>query len=120
MSKVMNKAKGNFGENLASRELVRKGYEIINRNYRKRDGEIDIIAKKDNLTVFVEVKLRYGTSNGMPSEAVDAKKQMKIIETAKNYIAEKNITDSEFRFDVIEILVLEKIYIRHIENAFWE
>ncbi|MCI1958563.1 MAG: YraN family protein [Clostridia bacterium] len=120
MSKDKNKAKGDFGERLAARELVKKGYEIVKRNYRKRDGEIDIIAKKDNLIVFVEVKLRLGTQNGMPSEAVDAKKQMKIIETAKNFISEKNISDFEFRFDVIEILVLEKIYIRHIENAFWE
>jgi len=120
MSKELNRKKGNTGEDIACRELIKKGYEIIERNYRNRGGEIDIIAKKDGITVFVEVKLRFSTKNGMPSEAVDEKKQTKIIETAKSFIAENDIVDMDFRFDVVEILVLDKIYIRHLENAFWE
>ncbi len=118
--KELNKLKGNYGEGLACRELEKDGYVIIGRNYRYRSGEIDIIAEKDGIIVFVEVKLRTNTANGMPCEAVDLKKQKKIINTALMYIQQNNLSDNSFRFDVIEILALDNVMIRHIKNAFWE
>jgi putative endonuclease len=118
-NKSKNREKGSFGEKLAAKELIKKGYEIVDFNFCRRGGEIDIIAKKDDIYVFVEVKLRKSLSSGAPCEAVDTVKQKRIIETAQKYIAEKNILDFSFRFDVIEILQLDKIYMRHIENAFW-
>ena len=117
--KSKNREKGSFGEKLAAKELIKKGYEIIEFNFCKKGGEIDIIAKKDDVYVFVEVKLRKSLYAGVPCEAVDSVKQKRIIETAIKYIAEKNLYDYAVRFDVIEILDLDKIYMRHIENAFW-
>jgi len=114
-----NKIKGNFGESVAEKELIKKGYTIIENNYRTKEGEIDLICSKNNTMVFVEVKLRTSVENGEPCEAVDRRKQQKIINTAKSYIQclEK---DYSFRFDVIEVLVSDRIYVRHTENAFWE
>ena len=83
-------------------------------------GEIDIIAEKDNTVVFVEVKLRKDTKYGLPCEAVDLRKQKKIIETAKDYIQKNDLYNKNFRFDVIEILIQEKIFMRQTENAFGE
>lgn len=118
--KELNKAKGAYGEDLACRELEKNGYVILERNYRYRNGEIDIIAEKDGIIIFVEVKFRTSTKNGMPCGAVDFKKQKKIINTALMYIQQKNLLDSSFRFDVIEVLALDTVKIRHIKNAFWE
>jgi putative endonuclease len=95
-------------------------YEIICRNYRCKSGEIDIIAKKDGYIVFVEVKYRKNTSKGLPREAVTPYKQAKIRRTAENFIMEKDIKNTDFRFDVIEIVdggIFRK-EIEHIKNAF--
>jgi len=115
-----NRNKGNKGERLAEKELVRKGYEIIDMNFCRRGGEVDIIAKTGETIVFAEVKYRKSLENGNPCEAVDLRKQKRIIETAKKYIDEKNLYNCSFRFDVIEIVETDKIYMRHMENVFWE
>ena len=120
MSKVNNKAKGDLGENIAVRELKKEGFDIIERNYRKSCGEIDIIASDNDTIVFIEVKLRTTVNNGFPSEAVNLKKQMKIIKTAKKYIFDNKLYNRNFRFDVVEILKGETVFLRHIKNAFWE
>ncbi|MCI8703186.1 MAG: YraN family protein [Anaerotignum sp.] len=99
--------------------MERMGYEILERNYRRRDGEIDIIAQKDGYTVFTEVKYRKNSRNGFPSEAVDWRKQQSIIRTAKAYVAEKGLEGGEYRFDVAEILTGDgKTYFRYTEDAF--
>jgi len=115
-----NRSKGNKGERLAAKELMKKGYEVLDMNFCRKGGEIDIIAQKDDSIVFVEVKYRKSLENGIPCEAVDVRKQKRIIETAKKYIDENHLYDSSFRFDVVEILESDRIYMRHIENAFWE
>lgn len=117
---VNNRLKGAVGENIAVKELVKKEYIILQTNYRRATGEIDIIAKKEEYTVFVEVKLRKNISNGLPKEAVDSRKQKKIIEVANQYIQENELFDNDFRFDVIEIMIQGKnVVLNHIENAFW-
>ena len=114
-----NKEKGNQGEWLAAKQMQKLGYTIIEQNYRSQWGEIDIIAQKDDVLVFTEVKFRKGTEKGLPAEAVNWKKQQHIIETAKAYLAEHNITDKDCRFDVAEILQeADKKYFRYTENAF--
>jgi len=111
--------KGGRGEALAARQMERMGYEILERNYRRRDGEIDIIAQKDGYTVFTEVKYRKNSRNGFQSEAVDWRKQQSIIRTAKAYVAEKGLEGGEYRFDVAEILTGDgKTYFRYTEDAF--
>ncbi|SHK11878.1 YraN family protein [Tepidibacter formicigenes] len=113
-----NREKGILGENIASEYLIKNNFNILQRNYRTKYGEIDLIASKDNKIIFVEVKSRNSLDYGYPSEAVNYKKQNKIISTAKYYILSNNINNNNFRFDVIEVYLKNK-NINHIENAFW-
>ncbi len=96
--------KGKFFEQQASDFLLKKGYEILSRNYTIRGGEIDIIAKKGEILSFVEVKARKSSNFILPREAVDMKKQKRMIRAAQKYIVEKEINDLGISFDVLEIL----------------
>ncbi|MCD8196023.1 MAG: YraN family protein [Lachnospiraceae bacterium] len=113
----MNKRRvGAQYEDLAARCLEEKGYRILERNYRCRQGEIDLIALDGRCLVFVEVKYRRDGRSGDPAEAVNFRKQRRIIRTAAYYCYNKNIGESHpCRFDVVSVLGSE---VRHIENAF--
>ncbi len=113
----MNKRQvGKDYEELAARCLEEKGYRILERNFRCRQGEIDLIARDGSCLVFVEVKYRRDGRAGDPAEAVDFRKQRRIIRTAAYYCYKRNIGESQAcRFDVISVLGSE---VRHIENAF--
>ena len=121
MIKHSTKKIGDMGENYAADYLKRQKYKIIERNYRKRCGEIDIIAEKNGVIAFVEVKTRHSNTLAQPFEAVDRRKQEKIIKTAVNYISENKI-DCDCRFDVCEVFVdkdcLKLRKINYYENAF--
>ena len=114
----MNKRKiGASNEVIAMDYLKSKGYTILEANYRNRYGEIDIIAIFNHTIVFCEVKYRSNNLCGDPLEAVNYRKQHKIINTAMYYSSIKNISDKvSMRFDVIAIYGNDKII--HIENAF--
>ena len=111
-------AKGKLGEDFAAKFLEAEGYSIIARNFRIRSAEIDIIAKADDVIVFVEVKARSNIRHGLPSEAVTLRKQKKIIEAASVFL--QDFPDYACRFDVVEVYLngerVERI--NHIENAF--
>ncbi len=107
---------GRAGEKIAVNYLKKNAYKVIETNFKNKIGEIDIIAEKDNVTVFVEVKTRSSDFFGAPSEAVDKNKRRKYFLVASDYLARNKKTDSECRFDVIEI---EDGKINHIENAFY-
>lgn len=98
------------------------GYKIICLNYRCLFGEIDIIAHKDDVFVFVEVKTRSNNKMGFPVEAVTYSKQQKILNVADQYLSDKD--DYSARFDIIEVYVelisgcVRRSFINHIENAF--
>ena len=111
---------GNLGEDAAAKFLEAKGYEIVARNFRIRSAEIDIIAQIDNVIVFVEVKARSSIRYGLPSEAVNLRKQKKIIEAAAVFLQDENFCECACRFDVVEIFLRGQIVeeINHIENAF--
>ncbi|MBQ7705114.1 MAG: YraN family protein [Selenomonadaceae bacterium] len=110
---------GNAGENLAATFLENHGYKILEKNYRIRTAEIDIIAEKDSVIIFVEVKTRSNIRKGTPAEAVNLRKQKKIIEAASVFLQDENFCDCACRFDVIEIISTGKDFkINHIENAF--
>jgi putative endonuclease len=107
------------GEEIAARYLLSKKYEIVQRNYRCRYGEIDIIARKKNVLVFVEVKTRRNYAFGSPLEAVSLKKQRSISSVAQLYIQHEQLSGSAARFDVIAVLLNSSCpEIEHIENAF--
>ncbi|MFA6981315.1 MAG: YraN family protein [Ignavibacteriaceae bacterium] len=113
------KEKGKEGEDLAASFLVEKGFEIIERNYRYGKGEIDIVARDKDFLVFVEVKSRESLEYGKPEEAITKRKMSQIRKIAEAYLAEKNITDENIRFDVVAILFLGgETTINYYENAF--
>lgn len=112
-------AKGKLGENLAVRFLIKNGYRLLRRNFYSRYGEIDIIAEKGDLIVFVEVKYRKSGRHSAPALAVNLKKQEKIKKTALCYIGENDISGKDFRFDIIEISGVNELKLNHIESAFY-
>ena len=111
---------GKLGEDAAANFLESHGYEIVARNFRIRSAEIDIIAQIDNVIVFVEVKARSNIRHGLPSEAVNLRKQKKIIEAAGVFLQDENFCDCACRFDVVEVYLRGELVeeINHIENAF--
>lgn len=111
------KTVGDFGEDLVEEYLRHKGYDILDRNFRKPFGEIDIIARIDEIVVFVEVKTRKNKYFANPSEAVTISKQQKIIKASQAYLMENDLTDSIIRFDVAEVIRVDG-EINYIENAF--
>jgi len=113
-----NKRKGDYGESVADGYLAAKGYEITARKYKKGGGEIDIIARDKECTVFIEVKYRKTLSAGLPREAVTYTKQQAIRRAAQYYIMENGLHENELRFDVVEIIGTELLQIEHIINAF--
>lgn len=109
---------GDWGEGQAARYLEKQGYKLVERNFRCKMGEIDLIAWHDGVLCFFEVKTRQSLSFGQPSEAVTRIKQKHIRRTAQVYLLSRNWTHVETRIDVIEILKYgDKTYIHHIENA---
>lgn len=114
-----NREKGSHGEQLAEKFLIAGSYRICTRNFRSAFGEIDIVACKNNTVVFIEVKYRRNLSRGYPAEAVTKVKQRKIRKTAEYYIYKNNLRNTDFRFDVIQIMGEgTEPLIEHIENAF--
>jgi putative endonuclease len=112
----MNKrATGSIGESAACGALTKAGMTILERNWRRPTGEIDIIAKDRKTIVFVEVKTRSSLKFGRPAEAVGRSKQMHILRTAMLYLAENGLDDAPVRFDIVEVLPTG---IRHLKNAF--
>jgi putative endonuclease len=94
---------GKTGEDLACRELERRGYAILARRYRRRGGELDIIAKDGATLVFVEVKARDSREFGEAAEAVTPYKRRRITRLALDYMMRNHITDCPCRFDVVSI-----------------
>lgn len=110
---------GNVGENLAAKYLENHGYKIISKNFRIRSAEIDIIAEKGGVVVFVEVKTRSNIRHGLAAEAVNFRKQKKIIEAASVFLQDEKYCNYACRFDVIEIYSHGKSFeVNHIKNAF--
>lgn len=112
---------GEKGEEYTVKFLEKKKYKILERNYRKRYGEIDIIAENKNYIVFVEVKTRHKDSMTSAADAVNRQKQIRIIKTASLYLSE-NETEKFCRFDVCEVYInsdnLKLVDINYIEAAF--
>ena len=94
---------GRIGEELAVAELERLGYAILERRYRTRCGEIDIVADEAGTLVFVEVKARATAEFGTAAEAVTRQKQLKLVAMATDYLARAQVGDRPCRFDVVAI-----------------
>lgn len=116
---------GALGEEAAVKAIKKQGYKIIERNYRTKLGEIDIIARDGEYTCFVEVRLRKNNDYGSPADTIDMRKQQKLIRTAKYYAVTKKIYDTPMRFDVVLINAdavdgkLINVKTQIIKNAFY-
>ncbi|HBA63828.1 MAG TPA: YraN family protein [Lachnospiraceae bacterium] len=106
---------GTAYEQKAEAYLKKQGMQILERNFRCRQGEIDLIAREGETIVFCEVKYRNGTAVGHPLEAVGVRKQQRLIHCAAYYLMQHGGTETACRFDVIGFLGEELI---HISNAF--
>lgn len=108
---------GNLGEQIASKYLQKNNYEIIERNFYCKQGEIDIIAKKHKEIIFIEVKTRSNKNFGFPAEAVNTTKKKHIYQTAKYYLYKNKLLEASIRFDVIEVMLENgRFNINHIKQ----
>lgn len=112
------KSLGKTGESIARKYLTEHGYAIIDTNWRRGRHEADIVAYREGMLVFVEVKTRNSTAYGEPEEFVTLAKQRGYIRLANAYVMEHN-REEEVRFDVIAIVMNSTGYrLQHFENAF--
>jgi putative endonuclease len=111
---------GNRGEELASRKLQSLSYTVCERNWRCAVGELDIVAEKDGVLVFVEVRTRRGDRFGTPEESITPAKRAKLIEVTQTYLDEHGENDRTWRIDVVAIDIGprgEVVRLDIIENA---
>ena len=111
---------GRKGESIAKTLLENCGYEILDENWTHGKAEVDLIAYKDKVIIFVEVKTRTGNGYGEPEDFVDDRKQKLLVYAADEYIYLMN-HQGDVRFDIISILFDKQTNykIKHIEDAFW-
>jgi len=109
---------GEKGEKLAAEFLIKNGYQILERNWRFKKAEVDIIAKKNEILAIVEVKTRSSNYFGNPQDFVNQKKIKLLVEAINEYVISKDL-DLEVRFDIIAILKNNNNFeIEHLEDAF--
>lgn len=113
--KFYKKLYGKIGEKKAEKYLLKKGYALLERNYKTKFAEADLIFDDAGVLVFVEVKTRSSADFGEPSQAVNYAKQKKYVKLAEHYVMTHNV-DKDVRFDVVEV---KKGEINHIKNAFF-
>lgn len=115
-----NQAVGRHGEDLAVEHLRRLRYRILERNYRCRCGEVDIVARLGTTVVFIEVKTRRSDHYGSPAQSVTPFKQRQIARAAQTWLAANRLTECAARFDVISIRLRDDAgaEIEHITDAF--
>ena len=110
---------GELGEDLAVEELEKNGYEIVERNWRYKKAEIDIIARKNEVLAIVEVKTRSNDYIGNPQDFVTPKKIKMLVEAVNEYVVSKDL-DVEVRFDIMAIIINQnKLTLEHLEDAFF-
>ena len=107
--------RGRKGERIACRFLMKQGFDILARRFRSRSGELDIIAYEGDTLVFIEVKTRSSAEFGEPWEFVDWQKQQILRRTAENFIADHDLGQYAYRFDIVSVLGTEATLFR---NAF--
>ena len=104
MADLGRRAHGRFGEDRAAAWYEANGYAVLARNWRTREGELDLIARKDGVVVFCEVKARASNAFGAPVEAVTRAKQQQVRHMAVVFLADQGLRAAELRFDVVSVL----------------
>ncbi len=106
---------GKQGERVAEKFIKRRGYKVLELNYRCALGELDIIAEDHGVLIFVEVKTRLTTGFGVPQAAVTPAKQQKMAQIAQNYLAHKELWGVDCRFDVVAVSLTNDGQLEQIE-----
>jgi putative endonuclease len=107
------------GERVAEKWLQSRGWKVLQRRYRSGHRDIDLVAQREDLVVFVEVKARMGSDFGDPVEAVNWKKRGELVRSACTWIDRHGRPGEVYRFDIIGVLVAgDRVRVRHVENAF--
>jgi putative endonuclease len=118
--KGARKRLGDAGEEIATRELVRRGYIVRERNWRCPEGELDIIAEQGELLVFVEVRTRRGDRFGTPEESITLAKRAHLIAAAQAYLQAHSLQDRDWRIDVVAVAMSDRGQLERVdvvENA---
>ena len=120
VSRLRGPRSGASGESLACRHLEGRGFVILARNYRCRSGEVDVVARHGEATVFVEVKERHGASHGAGCDSVTFGKRRRIVRAARLYASSHGLEERPLRFDVVSIDWTQagRPIIRHDQGAF--
>jgi putative endonuclease len=113
------KRRGDIGEDAAARYLKGRGFRLLERNWRYRQWELDIICRDGDTVVFVEVKTRGAGTMGLPADGLNRKKQVRLVKAASQYLSRKNLWDEPCRFDLAAIIDTGSgLDVDYIENAF--
>ena len=114
-----NQRLGQLGETIAARWLKRKGWRIVYHRFRNGRRDIDLVAERDTVVAFVEVKARKGAEFGDPVEAVHQRKQRELVKSAHVWIDRHGRAEEKYRFDVVGVLMDgERVLVKHVEDAF--
>ena len=119
--KYFNKYIGDYGENIAETYLINNGYTLLQRNFKCKSGEIDLICLNGNILCFIEVKSRFFNLYGIPCEAVTYSKIKRIINSSNYFMYIKNLYNYYVRFDIVEVYLnteTTQYKLNHIKDAF--
>lgn len=115
-----NKEIGKYGEDIVCRYLEKNGYNILCRNFKTDNSEIDIISEYKGEIIFIEVKTRTSKQYGFPIESVNKLKKKHIISATKYYIYKNSLENKNIRFDIFEVYIHGKEnVINHVKNVFF-
>ena len=113
------KQRGDLGEDAAARYLKGHGYRVLERNWRYRQWELDLICRDGDTVVFVEVKTRGVGTLGIPADGLNRKKQARLVKAASQYLTKNNLWDEPCRFDLAAVIDTGSgMDVEYIENAF--
>lgn len=123
MTQTKAQALGALGERIAARWMARDGWQVVDRRWRSGRRDLDLVAIRDNVVAFVEVKTRRSTWSGQPVEAVNWRKQRELTRSAQAWMDQRGVllapAGAVFRFDVVGIVASrERVGVRHVESAF--
>lgn len=123
MTQTKAQALGALGERIAARWLLRDGWQVVDRRWRSGRRDLDLVAIRDNVVAFVEVKTRRTTWSGGPVEAVNWRKQRELTRSAQAWLDQRGVLmapdDAVFRFDIVGVVACrERVGVRHVEGAF--
>ena len=113
---------GRWGEQLAAKHLEAKGYVLLERNWRCRRGEIDLVTRGGDVLVFVEVKTRRGRDYGTPEEAITSIKAKRLLELGQRYLLEHDLEDVEWSVDLVAVELDSQgklLRCEHVPNIVW-